>query len=67
MRAGGGVVIIKDIIYGPFNYVERNDYFKILIECVWGNDGCGGGGVSFLPINTTNGYLKIFIGWICGK
>ena len=33
----------KDTISGPFNYVERNGYFKILIGCVWGNGGRGGG------------------------
>ena len=34
----GGVVILKAIISGPFNYVEQNDYLKILSVCVWVND-----------------------------
>ena len=46
---GRRVVILKDIIFGCFNYVEQNGYLKILIECVWGNGGCGKG-VSCPPI-----------------
>ena len=34
---GEGVIILKDVISGPFNYIEQNDYPKILIRCVWGN------------------------------
>ena len=29
-----GWVILKDIISGPFNYIEQNDYLKIFIGCV---------------------------------
>ena len=41
-RRSWGVFIIKNIISRPFNYVEQNGYFKILIRCVQGNGGQGG-------------------------
>ena len=28
----GGIVILKDIICGSFNYVEQNGYLKILFD-----------------------------------
>ena len=31
--------VVKDEISCPFNYVEQNDYVKIMIGCVWGNSG----------------------------
>ena len=34
---GGGV--FKDILNGPFKYAEQIGYLKILIACIWGNDG----------------------------
>ena len=43
----GGGVILKDIISGPFNYIGKNGYFKILIRC--GEMGGMGGGL--LPSN----------------
>ena len=39
----GGIVILKDIISGLFNYAEQNCYLKILIGCVWGNGKRGRG------------------------
>ena len=39
----GGGVILKDLIYGSFDYVEQNDYLKIFIGCDWGNSGHGRG------------------------
>jgi hypothetical protein len=45
----GGFAILKDIISGPFNYVEQNGYLKILIECVLGNGGRERG-ASYPPI-----------------
>ena len=44
----GEIVILKDRISGPFNYVEQNGYLKILFGCVWGNGGRGRG-VSYFP------------------
>ena len=44
-----GSFILKDIISGPFNYVEPNVYLKILMGCVWVNGGRGRD-VSCLPI-----------------
>ena len=38
---GGGVVILKNIIFGPLVYVAPNSYLKILIECVCENGGSG--------------------------
>ena len=32
----------KHIFYLEINYAEQNRYLKILIGCVWGNDGRGG-------------------------
>ena len=32
----------KDIFYPKINYAEQNDYLKILIGRIWGNDGRGG-------------------------
>ena len=37
------IMLNKDIIFGPINYVEQNGHLKILIRSVWGNDGHGGG------------------------
>jgi len=53
LRAVG--VILKDIISGPFNYVEQKGYLEIFIGCVWRNGGLGRG-VSCPPI--TFDYLK---------
>jgi hypothetical protein len=39
----GGVVILEDIISRPFNYIQQNDYIKMLIWSVWEDDGRGGG------------------------
>jgi hypothetical protein len=39
----GGEFILKDIISGPFKYVEQNGYLKILIGYVWGYGGRGRG------------------------
>ena len=36
-------MILKDIIYGPFNYVEENAYLKIFIGRVWEKGGRGRG------------------------
>ena len=36
-RAGWGGV------FKPFNFVEQKGFLKSLIECVWGNGGCGRG------------------------
>ena len=33
-QAGGGGFILKNAISGPFNYVEKNGCFIILIGCV---------------------------------
>jgi hypothetical protein len=33
---GGRVVILKDVISRPFNYVDKNDQIKMLIRNVWG-------------------------------
>jgi hypothetical protein len=33
----------KHIFYLEINYAGQNGYLKILIGCVWGNDGRGGG------------------------
>ena len=35
------VVILKDVISGPFNYAEHNDPLKNFIEYFWGNDQPG--------------------------
>jgi hypothetical protein len=43
------VIILKDLISRFFNYIEQNEYFKILIACVWGNDERERG-VSCLPV-----------------
>ena len=34
----GAVVILKDVVSGPFNYVEQNGYLKIYLMCLgkWG-------------------------------
>jgi hypothetical protein len=40
---GGGVVILKNIISGPFNYIEQNGHIKMLIVNFWGNNEHGGG------------------------
>ena len=32
----------KHTFYLEINYAEQNGYLKILIGCVWGNDGRGG-------------------------
>ena len=50
----GGGVELKDVIFGPFNYVQQNDYLKILIGCAMGNGGRGRS-VSCPPITSTNG------------
>jgi hypothetical protein len=39
----GRVVILKDLISRPFNYIEQNGHIKMLLGNVWGNDGRGGG------------------------
>ena len=44
-----GFDIPKDIITRPFNYAEQNDYLKIFIGYVWGNDERKGRG--WLPLN----------------
>ena len=33
----------KDIFHVEINYAEQNGYLRILIGCVWGNDGRGRG------------------------
>jgi hypothetical protein len=42
----------KNIFYPEINYAEPNDYLRILIGCVWGNDGRWGGLVALqsLPL-----------------
>ena len=40
---GGGHVIPKGIVIGPFNYDEQNGYIKILIGRFRGKYGEGGG------------------------
>ena len=42
----------KDIFYFEINYAEQNGYLKILIGCVWGNDGRGGGLVALQSLLT---------------
>jgi hypothetical protein len=32
-----GAIILKDLIFRTFNYVEQHEYLKILIGCVWKN------------------------------
>ena len=49
---GGGGFILKDIISGLFNYVEQNGYLKILIRCVWGKGGLGGGLIALQSLST---------------
>ena len=41
-EGGGGHVLSKGIVVGPFNYVEQNGYLKILIGQFWGKSGGGG-------------------------
>ena len=41
-----GHFISKDMVIGPFNYVEKNSYLKILIGRFWGKSGIGGGQVA---------------------
>jgi hypothetical protein len=38
-RGHWGIVFLKNMISGPFNYAEQNSFLKILIGCVWGNIG----------------------------
>ena len=38
-----GLIILKYIISGPFNYAEKDGHLKILTGCFWGNDGRGRG------------------------
>jgi hypothetical protein len=42
----------KHIFYLEINYAEQNGYLKILIGCVWGYDGCGGGLVALQLLST---------------
>ena len=44
-----GGFILKDIISGPFNYVEHNRYVKMFIRSIWGK--CGRGRRGQLPSN----------------
>jgi hypothetical protein len=34
-----GVDIFEDLVTGTFNSVEQNSYLRILISCIWGNNG----------------------------
>ena len=45
-----GVVIFKDKICRPFNYIDLNGYLKILIRCVLELMGVGGGACCTLII-----------------
>ena len=46
------VVIIKDIVSGPFNNVEQNGYLKILLN-TFGEIVCVGGGLVALLLLLT--------------
>ena len=50
---GGGVDIPKGIVTGVFKYAEQNSHLKILIGCVWGNDGRRGRGLVALQSLST--------------
>ena len=55
------VVILEEIISGPFNYVEQNGCLKILIGCVWGNDGRGRGLVALQLLLTIKRAIPLSI------
>ena len=61
-----GVVILKDIIFGLLNYTKQNGYLKILIECVYRNDGRGGGDdcLQSLPSIKKKFYYASIEGWL---
>jgi hypothetical protein len=42
----------QHIFYLEINYTEQNGYLKILIGCVWGNDGRGGEAVAPRSLST---------------
>ena len=46
--------VVKDIISIPFKFAEQNGRLKILICCVFGIDGCGGGGLFALQKKGTS-------------
>ena len=43
----------KHIFYLKINYAEQNGYLKMLIGCISGNDGRGGGGLVALQLLST--------------
>ena len=42
----------KHIFHLEINYAEQNGFLKILIGCIWGNDGRGGGLVALQSFST---------------
>jgi len=64
------VVILKDIIFGSFNYVEPNSYRKILIECGFGNFAVGDELVALQLLSTIRKFNRPFhfpIKWALSK
>ena len=42
-RLWGSLLLKKHNFFVEINYAEQNGYLKILMGCVWENDGRGGG------------------------
>ena len=57
---GYGVVILKDIISGPFNYAEQNGYLEILIGCVGEKVSVWGGLIILQSLSTIKKGTSLF-------